>query len=133
MHLVRRPFRWPRRCAGAIQTASPDVVCPGLLQNPLDAGIGQLLAPYRPSGRQGNRQTKNNQQMHLKRCPNRWPWQCTGTVPCTSPNGGGLGLCKMSLITTIGQVLRPIEGNETKKCRFFPSFFIIDPLKRGSR
>jgi hypothetical protein len=25
---------------------------------PLDAGIGQLLAPYRPSGCQGNKKTK---------------------------------------------------------------------------
>ncbi len=131
MHLVCWPFRWPRRCAGAIQTALPNVVCPGLLQKPLDTGIGQLLAPYRPSGRQGNRQTNNNQQMHLKRWPNRWPWRCASTVPRASPDGGGLGLCKMSLNTTIGRVLRPIEGNETKKNRFFPRFFIIDPLKRG--
>ena len=28
------------RCAGAIQTASPNAACPGLLQKPLDAGIG---------------------------------------------------------------------------------------------
>ncbi len=46
--------------------ASPDAACPGLLRKPLDAGIGQLLAPDRPSGRQGNRQTNNNQQMTLK-------------------------------------------------------------------
>jgi hypothetical protein len=133
MHLIRWPFRWPRRCAGAIQTASPYVVCPGLLQKPLDTGIRQLLAPYCPSGRQGSRQTNNNQQMHLKRWPNRWPWRCAGTVPRTSPDRGGLGLCKMPLNTTIGQVLRPIEGNKTKKRRFFPSFSIINPLKRGSR
>ncbi len=133
MHLVRRPFRWPRRCAGAIQMASPNVVCPGLLRKPLDTGIGQLLAPYCPSSRQGNRQRNNNQQMHLKRWPNRWPWRCVGTVPRTSPDGGGLGLYEMPLNTTIGQVLRPIEGNETKKRWFFPSFFIVDPLKRGSR
>ncbi len=103
------------------------------LRKPLDAGIGWLLALYCPSGHQGNRQTNNNQQMHLKRWLNWWPWQCAGTVPCILPNGGGLGLCKMPLNTTIGRVLRPIEGNETKKRRFFSSFLIIDPLKRGSR
>ncbi len=69
MHLVRRPFRWPQRFAGAIQMASPNAACPGLLWKPLDAAIGQLLATYRPSGRQGNRQTNDNQQIHLKRWP----------------------------------------------------------------
>ena len=39
MHLVRRPFQWPQPCAGAIQTASPDAACPGLLRKPLDAAI----------------------------------------------------------------------------------------------
>jgi hypothetical protein len=34
---------------------SPNAACPGLLWKPLDVGIGQLLAPYRPSGCQGNR------------------------------------------------------------------------------
>ncbi len=58
MHLIRRLFQWPWRCAGAIQTASPDAACPRLLQKPLDAGIRWLLAPYCPSGRQGNRPHK---------------------------------------------------------------------------
>ena len=40
MHLIRRPFQRPRRCTGAIQTASPDAACPRLLRKPLDAGIG---------------------------------------------------------------------------------------------
>jgi hypothetical protein len=40
MHLVRRLFCWPQRCAGAIQTASPNAACPGLLWKPLDAAIG---------------------------------------------------------------------------------------------
>ncbi len=120
MHLVRRLFWWPRQCAGAIQTTLPNVVCSGLLRKPLDAGIGQLLAQYCPSSRQGNRQTNNHQQMlHLKRWPNWLPWRCAGMVPRTSPDEGGLGLCKMPLNTTIGQVLQPIEGNETKKRRFF--------------
>ncbi len=133
MHLRCWPFWWARQCTRAIQTASPNAACPGLLRKPLDASIGQLLAPYRPNGRQGNRQTNNNKQMSLKRWLNWWPWRCAGMVPRTSPDGGGLGLCKMPLNTTIGQVLRPIEGNETKQRRFFPSVFIVDPLKRGSR
>ncbi len=108
MHLRRGPFWRPCGCAGAIQTASPNAACPGLLWKPLDAGIGQLLAPYCPSGCQGNRQTNNNQQMTLKRWPNWWPWQCAGTLPRTSPDGGGLGLSKMPLNATIRQVLRRI-------------------------
>ncbi len=108
MHLRCGPFQRPCGCAGAIQMASPNAACPGLLQKPLDTGIRQLLAPYCPSDRQGNRQTNNNQQMTLKRWPNWWPWQCAGTLPRTSPDGGGLGLSKMPLNATIGQVLRPI-------------------------
>jgi hypothetical protein len=42
-------------CGGveAIHAASPIAACPGLLWKPLDAAIGRLLTPYRPSGRQG--------------------------------------------------------------------------------
>ncbi len=108
MHLHCGPFWRPCGCAGAIQTALPDAACPGLLRKPLYAGIRQLLAPYRPSGCQGNRQTNNNEQMTLKRWPNWWPWQCAGTLPHTLPNGGGLGLSKMPLNATIGRVLRPL-------------------------
>jgi hypothetical protein len=108
MHLRCGLFQRPCGCTGAIQMALPDAACPGLLWKPLDAGIGQLLTPYRPSGCQGNRQTNNNQQMTLKRWPNWWPWRCADTLPRTLPNGGGLELCKMPLNTTIGWVLRPI-------------------------
>ncbi len=108
MHLRCGPFWRPCVCAGAIQMASPNAACPGLLRKPLYAGIGRLLAPYCPSGCQGNRQTNNNQQMTLKRWPNWWPWQCASTLPHTLPNGGGLGLSKMPLNATIRQVLRPI-------------------------
>jgi hypothetical protein len=96
------------------------------------SGIGRLLAPYHPSGHQGNRQTNNNQQMHLKRWPNWWPWRCAGTEPPTSPNDGGLGLCKMPQNTTIGQVLRPIEGNEKKNAVFFRVFSSLTNWK-GAR
>ncbi len=132
MHLRCGPFRRTCGCAGAIQTASPDVACPGLLQKPLDAGIGQLLALYCPSGCQGNRQTNNNQQMTLKRWPNRWLWQCASTLPCTLPNGGGLGLSKMLLNATFGQVLRPIM-TIGHTCAGFFNVFIIKTVEIGCR
>ena len=56
MHLRHGPFRWPWQCAGAIRSASPNAAWPGLPRKPLDATIGQLLAPYRPSGSQGDNQ-----------------------------------------------------------------------------
>ena len=40
--------------------ALPNVAFPGLLQKPLDAAIGQLLAPYRPGGPKGGNQQNNN-------------------------------------------------------------------------
>jgi hypothetical protein len=43
----------------------PDAACPGLYRKPLDATIGQLLAPYHPSGCQGNRQKNNNARIYL--------------------------------------------------------------------
>ncbi len=131
MHLRCWPFWWPWQCTRATQMASPNAACPELPRKPLDAGIGWLLAPYCPSGCQGNRQTYNNQQLHLKRWPNWWPWQCAGTVLRTSPDGGGLGLCKMLLNTTIRQVLWLIESNETKKRPFFFEFFHCRPTEKG--
>jgi hypothetical protein len=62
MHLRRRPFRWPCRGVEAIHAASPNAACPGLLRKPLDAAIGQLLAPYRPGGCQGDSKQYNRQQ-----------------------------------------------------------------------
>ena len=112
--------------------ASPDAACPGLLWKPLDAGIGQLLAPYCPSSRQGNRQTNNNQQMTLKRWLNRWPWQCAGTLPCTLPDGGGLGLSKMPLNATIEQVLwRIITIGHA--CAVFFDVFIVKTVEKDCR
>ncbi len=131
MHLHCGPFRRPCRCAGAIQMASPDAACPGLLRKPLYAGIGRLLALYRPSGRQGNRQTNNKQQMTLKRWPNRWPSQCAGTLPRTSPNGGGFRLSKMPLNATIRRVLRPIMTISHACAGFFWCFHCQNRRKRS--
>ena len=43
-----------------IHAASPNAACPGLHWKPLDAAIGQLLAPYCLGGRQGNSKQNNN-------------------------------------------------------------------------
>ncbi len=48
--------------AGTIGSASPNAACPGLYWKPLDAAIGQLLASYCPSGRQGDRQTNDDEK-----------------------------------------------------------------------
>jgi hypothetical protein len=42
-----------------------NAACPGLPWKPLDAAIGQLLAPYCPDGHQGNRKTNNDEKVHL--------------------------------------------------------------------
>jgi hypothetical protein len=97
----------------------------------LDASIRQLLAPYHPSGRQGNKKTNNNQQMTLKRWPNRWPWRCAGTLPRTLTNGGGLGLSKI-LNATIRQVLQPIM-TIGHACAGFFNVFIIKTVEKGRR
>ncbi len=39
---------------------STDAACPGLYRKPLDATIGQLITQYCPNGRQGDRQTNDN-------------------------------------------------------------------------
>ena len=56
MHLVRRPFRWPRQCAGAIQTALPNAACPGLLRKVPTCSV----SPQRPPGQQSTKQQSNN-------------------------------------------------------------------------
>ena len=61
MDLCRGPFRWPHGRIEAIRSASPDAACPGLLRKPLDAVIGQLLALYRPSSRQGDNQQNDDE------------------------------------------------------------------------
>ncbi len=84
----------------------------------------------RPSGHQGDNQQNNNQTIHPLCWPIWWPSQCSGTIPHISPNRDGSGLQWKPLVPTIGQVLRPIVGVETKKHRFLPSFFIVTHYKR---
>ena len=50
------------RCVEVIHVASPNGGYPGVLWKPLEAAIGQLLAPYCPGGRQGTKQNNNNEK-----------------------------------------------------------------------
>jgi hypothetical protein len=50
-----RQFRWPWQCSGTMRGTPPDGAHPELHSKPVDAAIGRVLAPYRPSGRQGHR------------------------------------------------------------------------------
>jgi hypothetical protein len=92
MHLCCGPFWWPYEHVGVIQTALPDAACPGLPWKPLDAAIRWLLSPCCPGSRQGNSKQNNVDLMHQLCWPFWWPRQCAGTIPCTSPHGGGTGL-----------------------------------------
>ncbi len=65
MCLLRRPFRWSCRGVEAKHVALPNAACPGLLRKPLDAAIGRLLAPYRPSGRHGDNQQNDDAKCTL--------------------------------------------------------------------
>ena len=62
MYLRPGPFQWSLRHIEAIWSALPDAdaACPGLLWKPQDTIIGRLLAPYCPSGRQGESKLNNN-------------------------------------------------------------------------
>ncbi len=91
MYLICRLFWWPWQCTGVIRSASPDAVCSGLYQKPLDAAIGWLLAPYCPSICQGNSKWYNDENIQQLCWPFWWLWQCAGTLLHTLPNGGGPG------------------------------------------
>jgi hypothetical protein len=61
-----------------------------LHRKPLDAAIGQLLAPYCPdSCQRGQQSTKRWCNMYPLCWPFRLPSQCGGTILCASPDGGG--------------------------------------------
>jgi hypothetical protein len=55
MQLIRWPFPWPCGSDGTVPSASPSTAGLGLPEMPLDATIGRVFAPYRPSGRHGHR------------------------------------------------------------------------------
>ncbi len=57
--------------------ALPNAACPGLLQKPLAAAIGQLLAPYHPSSHQSNSKQNDDEKMYLK----DWPFDGRGGAP----------------------------------------------------
>jgi hypothetical protein len=54
MQLIRWPFRWPCGSGGKVPSASSSTAGLGLPLMPLDAAIGQVFTPYRPSGRHGH-------------------------------------------------------------------------------
>ena len=60
MCLRHRPFGWSCGGVEAKHVESPNAACQELLRKPLDAAIGQLLAPYCPGGRQGDNQQNND-------------------------------------------------------------------------
>jgi hypothetical protein len=119
MCLHCRPFWWPCRRVEAMNVASSNAANPGPHLMPLEAVIGRVLAPYRPSGRQGNRQTKNNQQIHLKRWPCSWLQWCAGTIPRALPNGGGPGLYWKPTGRRHGASIMYNKMNRTWLRRFF--------------
>ena len=51
----QRQLRLPWQCSGTMRGASTDGAHPGLQSKPLDAAIGQVLAPYHPGGRHGRK------------------------------------------------------------------------------
>ncbi len=86
------------------------------------------VLPQQPPGQQ---KKNNNQQMTLKGWPNWCPWRCAGTLPRTSPDGGGLGLSKMPLNATIGWVLRQIITIGHACAGFFQCFHRQNRRKRS--
>jgi len=60
------------------------------------------VLPQRPPERQ---QTKRRYNMYPLCWPFQWPWRCGGTIPPTSPDGGGSWLSQKPLNATIGRAL----------------------------
>ena len=105
------PLGWPCGGVEAIHAASPDTACPGLHRKPLDATtIGQLLAPYCPSGCRGNNKQNNNVKIvHYAGSFNGCGglWRRAGTIMCALTDEGGSWLSQKPLNATIGQALTP--------------------------
>jgi hypothetical protein len=55
----------------------------------LPSGDYSLRIALAAAGVKANKTTMN---MHQLFWPFQWPWWCIGTIPHTSPNGGGPGL-----------------------------------------
>jgi hypothetical protein len=58
MHLVRRPFRWPQQCAGAIQTVLPRATLEAIGRCHLATTC--YVLPQWPPGQQANKQQSTN-------------------------------------------------------------------------
>ena len=79
----------------------------------------------------GSHATKKTTKKHHTCRPFCWPWQCAGKIPSASPDGGGPGLLRKPLVAATGRVLWWIGAIGHAETGFSPSFFIVDPLKRG--
>ncbi len=130
MHLWCNPFLRPSWCAGTIPRASPNERGPWLPRKPLDAATGWVFRSYCPSSRQGNSKQNNNQKMYHTPLPFWQPRWCAGTIPHTLPDRGGSGLWLKSLVTTIGQVLRPIIAIGHRYAPFVKDFSLSTCYKR---
>ena len=62
------------------------------------------------------------QKKHHTCRPFFWPWWFAGTIPSTSPGGGGPGLWQKPLINASRPVLKAIVAFETKISAFFEHF-----------
>ncbi len=129
MHLCCRPFWWPRGCVGAMLLILPNAACPGVHWKPLDAAIGQLLAPYFP-GKQGQQQT--NQQW--KNAPTflailmamalrRYDTVCIAQWRRSRALVEATGRCHLASIAAD-------RSHRTYQRLLFLSFFIINSLKK---
>ena len=97
--------------------------------------LGKYSHPIAPADDRVRMQTKKTMKKHHTCRSFCWPWRCTGTIPSAWPDGGGPGLLRKQLVAATGRVgtstIAADRMNWSRKSRFFPSFFIVHPLKRG--
>jgi len=102
-----------------------------LPQKPLEAAIGQVFAPYCPGGRQGLHADKKNDEkasylpavllvVAVRRYDTKRIAQWRGTRATPEATG-----CHHWANIAADRM------NRSRKSQFFPSIFIVDPLKRG--
>ena len=77
------------------------------------------ILPRRPPWRQ---QTLQRCNMYPLCWPFQWPWQCGGSIPSASPDGGGSWLSQKPLNANIGRAHAPIFQNQTRQRWLIPTF-----------
>ena len=124
------PVRRPHWSAGAMPLTSTDGGGPGLHSKPLDTVIGQVFAPYPPVGWQGCIPLKKDEKtpylpaISLAVMVRRYDtkriarWRGSMATPEATGPRHQVSIAADSI-------------NGSCKSQFFPSFFIVDPLKRG--